>query len=49
MRKPKNRKRSAQKQELREEAHQASVKRDPPPERTVFIYSTTAGGRLGND
>ena len=34
--------RSGLRRELRQHAHQVSVKREPPPrERTVFVYSTT--------
>lgn len=47
MRKPTRRTRSAHKRTLREQAHQASVKRDVPVKTTVFIYTTTAGRRMG--
>lgn len=39
--------RSARKQELRAQARDRSVKREPPPERTVFVYTTTT--RRGYD
>ena len=42
--------RSTHRRELREHAHQASIKREPPPPpRTVFIYSTTVRGRHGSE
>jgi len=50
MRKPTKHTRSARKQQLKTQAHQASVKGTvPKPRRTVFVYSTTAGGRYANN
>lgn len=46
MRKPKRPHRSTHKRELRTVAREKSKKgREPEPKRTVFIYSTTAGGQ----